>query len=916
MRIIGRSLILLLLLILVWYAYSTWQALFQEDHNNLATPYPNVNAERNDVYLLSLSNIKKGAALSFLLDSGIERLQIASIPLFTTSKDTPDAFSPENIIQMREQGDLPKYAIEYSLLDDKNTILTQETYWFNAIPTSWTTAEGDALVPSLFLSDADYYAGTRQSIFLRMNPWPTARRLELRMHNQPKEISGSSVYVRQHFKRTKEDANLLWRKLSDKKRTRQTENVHMYPHYIWSNNEISSLLSRFWLQLGPEGVVGKDFTTLGLYRVKALPKDLTAESSDNPEPVSRLYINQNKHLTFPIHFEGEVQLSFRPSISEASSSDASTSSKAATSQSKSNHATGKLLTIIQHPFDGSAAIISHQLITQSTAIWKGMVKKGLLELKSEPQLDIEILAMPDALSAEHKHHQTRYFLVDANKPLTYVIDHWREQATPIKIELRAMLNHPELMTKSDTTVNAHWLNTDKQTQADKDLLSQQIKLDFTPSRYEHLASAIPDISNKSVVDKSAFNSSSLNTVSEGKSAYFLAPRSVNQLQITSTNPVLVKVSSRPLELPLRRKVPSHNRGWFDDEDYLPTWFVLQPNNHDLLINRGDSLKLKTLHRPLIDRYADVTEELIGERFVPLPSKKSSNLNQILIPIDNTETLLNTSPLRRYRQLNIQSHNMQSRAIKLDFENDTRSHSLSPAVIFISDSMSPREVSFTLDKQAIHSQWISGYVGKVSLPKIIKGARSLAIQLDKTADNKHSSDNHTWFINQVDYVDYVDDANYLVLKEGYALDKNAPLSYEIDKKDSETLLNVTFYQEQLPLPMTIEKGEPLIEVKLIKSASEKVKSATKLSDSQTIPIRQWRLQAHANTSEQGYLLNRGNKKTDTGTHFVYSLADDLAPGKYKIQISLKEGNNGYVHVSRLVPKPGFDIDFFRESIHAY
>ncbi|MFT4765861.1 MAG: hypothetical protein ACI9OH_002975, partial [Oleispira sp.] len=79
---------------------------------------------------------------------------------------------------------------------------------------------------------------------------------------------------------------------------------------------------------------------------------------------------------------------------------------------------------------------------------------------------------------------------------------------------------------------------------------------------------------------------------------------------------------------------------------------------------------------------------------------------------------------------------------------------------------------------------------------------------------------------------------------------------------------------------------------------------------------WRLLPDSSSSEQGLMLNRGNRKTNSGTHFVYSLGDDLPAGKYQIQFSLIEGNEGYLNVSRLTPKPGTEIDYFRESIHAY
>ncbi len=903
MRILGRGLILLLLLLLTWLAYCAWLNIFHTEHLNLATPYPNAIAARNDVYLLSLSQPSEklllanaqtkattradsSAVLSFQLDQRIERLQIASIPMFPIPEEDPDAFSQENIDLMRQKQKTPKYAIEYRLLDDKNKILSQESYWFNAIPSSWTTLEDNSLIPELYLSDSDYYAGKRQSIFLRMSNWPTAAKLELRMHNQPQEIVGSSIYVRQHFNRTKEEATVLWRKLSDEKRTSQTQNVHMYPHYIWENSEINSLLSNYWLQLGPVGIVGKDFITLGLYRIKNDKPDEIAADSSSIQPSSQLQVNKNKHLTFPIHIAGEVQFTFRPLHPSGA---------------------GKILTIILHPVDASAPIIMQKVIQQTTATWQGFVPQGLLELKAEPILDIEIETMPDELSENHKHHLTRNFIVDANTPLTYPIEHWRDQGTPIKIELRAILNQPGLITKKDTRVEASWRQLDEQVFNPSE---QQVKakhalpLDYQVSRYEHLASA-----KDAEPDAAAENN-----ISESSASYFLAPKSINHLTITSTSPVIIKVSSRPLELPLLRKVPSHNRGWFDDESYLPAWYTLRPLQYNTLINQGNSIKLRTQHRPLVDRYADLIEELVGEKIVP--NQAQANHNQILIPESQEEKIINSSPTRRYLGLsssiinsskltNKGSNQGSSEAERLYFSNTRHSRSLSPSLVYKGDHLAPRKVEFILDNKPIHSQWINGHLGKITLPKITKGLRTLKINSNYTNNSKSEH----WYVNQVDYVK---GANYLLLKEGYSFNPKTPLTYNIEKTSSETLLNFTFYQERL----NHSPVETLIEVKLLKTAKQQAVDTTRVSTSMTIPIRHWHLESKQDFDKQGFILNRGNRKTDGGSHFVYSLADDLPMGEYKIQVSLKEGSGGYLNVSRLVPKPGVDIDYFKESIHAY
>jgi hypothetical protein len=870
MRILGRSLLLLFLILLIWLAYGIWSQVFQNDHLDLATPYPNAVTERNDVYLLSTAKTPSSpATLIFNLDQRIERLQIAAIPLFPLSDSHPERFNPANVEALRQNKNTPKYAIEYSLFDDNNTLLSHETYWFNAKPTPWAQQPDQTLVPELFVSDANYYAGTRQSIYLRMENWPSARKLELRMHHQPNEIDGASVYVRQHFNRDKEEITALWRKLSDNKRTRYTQNVHMYPHYIWSSNEIDSLLSNYWQQQGPEGIVGKDFTTMGLYRVVSTQPAESLAGTNPSQPTSSLIVSENKNLTFPIHTAGEVKLSFRPLQTDA---------------------IGKTLTLTLHPFDSSPAIIIQQLISQAAASWTGILPKGLLELSADPVLEIELQQTPDELTASHTQHLSRYYWITADKPLTYPIEHWRGQKTPIKIELRAIISQPGLVTAKDAIVNANWITTKKGSIDVR--FRHRLNLDYQTSSYEHF-------SNSKIIGTDGKIADSL---SEEKSAYYLAAENINQLQITSTSPVLVKVSSRPFELPLVRTVPTHNRGWFDEEDYLPTWFPLRPEQHHILVNQGDSAMIRTQHRPLVDRYAALDEEFIGEQ-IP-PNQAQANLNQILLPVNNEEQLIASSSARRYRQLN-SNNTLLKGPMNLNFINDNNRHTLSPSLIFQSNKSAAREVTIKLDNQDIHSQWISGHWGKVTLPKISKGSRTLDI----------NNTNETWLVN---HVDYVKDADYLLLKEAFSLNKRSTITYTIKKESSETLLNFTYYQELANKAVQgVLAEDTVIEVKLlnIKQSSAANVSAD-MSSSMTIPIRHWRLLPDSSSSEQGLMLNRGNRKTNSGTHFVYSLGDDLPAGKYQIQFSLIEGSEGYLNVSRLTPKPGTEIDYFRESIHAY
>ncbi|UZE94848.1 hypothetical protein [Alkalimarinus alittae] len=896
MRILGRSILFLCLILFIGLCYKLWQDLYQHDHLNIATPYPNAVTERNDVYLLS--NTKAGSltadtdipssTLSFKIDQRIERLQVSTIALFPIPDNNPEAFNQKNVDIMRQQKQYPRYSIEYTLLDEHNNHLSQNTYWFNAKPSRWvhqhenqqdvnlkedriahSDNEND-LVPEIFLSDSSVHAGTRQTIFLRMSHWPTARRLKIRLQHQPAEIAGASIYVRQNFSRSQEEATTLWRKLSESKRTRLTEGVNMYPHYIWTSAEIDALLSNYWQHLGPDGVVDVDFTTLGLYRVTDAQPATVADNSSPSLPASTLVVSKGQNLTFPIHSTGEVQLTYSPLNPNINNQD---------------------ITLTFHNLDAPTPTIVKQAINPTVSTWQGTIPKGLLEISADQALEIEFQKMPDEESEHHKKHFKRYFLVGPNQPLTYPIEHWQGQATPVQIKTRAIINPSGLSTDINTTTTANWL-TDKNTAVNSNShetpLSHRLSLDYQPSRYERLAGG------QLTMNEAEFT----NRVSVEKSAYYLAPSSIHTLQITSTSPVLVDVSTRPFKLPLLRNIPDHNRSWFDDESYIPTWFNLRPNDYHTLISQDQSVMLRTQHRPLIDREASLNEQFTSEQ-IP-PDQAQSNLNQILVPESSDEKLSTASPVRRYRQLSPASTQL-NQPKKLNFSNTSSHRTLSPSLVYTSENGNPRKIDIALDNQVIHSQWITGKWGKITLPQITKGLRSLAIR----------GSTEQWFTNQVDFKI---GERYLIQKDAYSLTKQQ-MTYTINKTTADTLLNFTYYRETTN--NAIE--DTLIEVRLLNTKPND-SAEKKLSNSMTIPIRHWRLApssgSGSESKEHGLMLNRGDRKTDTGSHFVYRLGDDLPVGQYQVQFSLLEGSEGYFNVSRLTPIEGVEIDYFRESNDAY
>ncbi len=882
MRWLGRALIVVLACLLAWFVSPYFSGFFQREHLDLTTPYPEIPADRIDVYRLNpikgnpdeLNTERAEHRLSFRLDQTIDRLQITSMALLSAA-DYP-APVQLNIAEHEEHQapSLPPYKLTYRLVDNDGDILYAQTYWLQTRPVNWLNWKNKYPVPELFVSDSGHHLSERQAIFLRLDAWPEARELQLELVDPPEQVKGAVVYVQQRSSRDQEEITQLWRKLSEPKRAELTNDKHIYPHYLWSNTEIETLLAKQWLRVGPNGIVGQDFQTLGLYHVEDLATQIITEQV-GPERADRtLWVAKDKRLTFPVYEKGHVALRLRQF-------DAARA--------------GALLHLRWHSAGTEPPIDMQVRLEQETVNWHTELAPGLLELWSDQVIEVERTDMPDPSSMTHDWHFSRLFLLSPDKPLDYAIHHQTGSSTPIRIELRAFKDAANMFTEAPAEVSAHWFSEDEE----RDRSHYALALE--PSVYERLAD-----------DRvSSASEQHQHVVSVPVYGFYRAPAKLDRLRLRSNTPVLVQVSSRPPNLPLFRALPRHSRNWFDDESFIASWFSIRPEGYQRIMSENASRLLVVQHRPLAEQAEDPNEEKVGD--VLHPMEKRANLVQMLLPKATLAQVSEQSPQRVFHR--IDASGSKAVSTKLNFIKERFSPSVKPSLVFLRDTEQGQEVTVTLDQQVLVNKWVGGKWGKLALPAVRSGSRAMRIKSDEAA----------WYVNMLSPDTMTqkpstalsaETAPYLLATEGYQLHRDMPLNYQVDKTSQLSILHFTFFRDALrsgrmdKTDQQTPAQETAIEVKLLSRLPDGAYPGL------TLPERRWVLAAPESPELAGWLLHQGSKRIDAGQSFVFALAEDLPEGTYQLQVKVLSGPSGLLRVTRSIPQEAVDIDYYREPVYAY
>lgn len=286
MRLLGRLLLLLLLVVAATFGYPHLRALWQAP-----TGLPrlvrelDLSVQRATVYYLS-----SDAWLTFPVIGQAQRIRVL----------THAGVSAEAVPALMPERDLD-YALIYELLDGNHRLLYRAQYTHETRVAPPLLKDG-VPVPRYLYADGNLAVAAGQSFQLQLDDLPQAAYLRLRVQSLAPPLANVAVRVYHEEQQTEERAAILWTRLSQHRREQLAEDV-IYPPELLLERERLHLLDRVWKPIGPMGIEPPQGTLFGVKDADLVPEAVRPAG---------LYVSAERLGVLPIRQAGKFLVGFRP----------------------------------------------------------------------------------------------------------------------------------------------------------------------------------------------------------------------------------------------------------------------------------------------------------------------------------------------------------------------------------------------------------------------------------------------------------------------------------------------------------------------------------------------------------------------------------------------------------------------------
>lgn len=841
-----------------------------------------------------------------------------------------------------KQIDFINYQLRYEVVDDSGKKMIEKSYAHRThAPIYRDLATGNNTY-SRFYSDSNRYIAPAQKI--EFQPMIAEKHQRLRIRLQSSDTAVDHVALRVYARRYRDDDEKAstWQRLSEAKKVDLSED-HIYGHEFMTQSERKFAMRYEWQPLGPIGIPERDYQQEVLYQVDAVEArpDTTHVLSDanlicGPMQRAVVPLNEAGRVTFSVSSKHVRELE---SIYNDSDSDGSVA--------------------IRWRWYGEALRdfdTDYRVYRANTEIALGNFRSGVLEFECDHTVEIEAVSLfvvesdTDAMVSPdnprdnnyrekvngerheshgiHKSHGSqasgdlvlrkkdllpepryvRLYQLTPNEGIEFVLDHEMRPAhriysetqpssekalpTPLRIDVRLLSPFNRDPQQNQRSQHQSRLNYEFLSENNDLIKRGHMMVDQPLSLYERLKERAVQ---QTTTDKQSF--------------YFLVPPKATKIRISASKPALLSAYTRPIDFVQTVQVPEDYRVWQDNDDSLNTWFRLKSVNHDRWIRDKKTTLVSIQSRPP-DRDFDTWEgDYTWEQFEPTSFAVS---RYILLP-DRLKTRQRVVAPREealgsyYRQLPTEE------PLSMDFQAKLSGESIRPGLIYLSAGLdhsssqlgnssvtnSPRRrpsASFSLyqGKQLWLKDQVAGSLGERRLPPVTKGQTS--VRLDATEPHlaeSHLTQPYSWYMNQSVLTSQdLAQSGWLQKKYVHLIDDQPMLfNYEKSEQAAQTLSFEVFFTDR---QVTNGRDDPVIHVRLQAPFSE------------ALGVGGWTLRKrdyHFNLTNDkdepiGFVLQNTQERIWARARFYFTLASDLAPGRYPIEITTKA--QGYVMVYRVQP----------------
>ena len=545
MRILGRGLLALLLLVLLFWLGQELKSRFSQWRwPGLAPVNAEPEAQVSTVYLT-------GAEwLSFPLPAGSQLLRLlsnASLPVGTEALDQP----------------LP-YTLEFRLLGPAGEELSRGLYQHRSRQDFLADGENGGARPAAYYPEGDWLPAEGRLLLLNLAGLAEPRTLQVRLQQGAPGIETVALRLYHLGQEAEHKLGFLWQRLSEGQR-QSLARASVYPPELLSAEEKRNLVRQGWRPLGPGGVAGEDYQVRQLYQHPGT----AAPAFEEPVLPSGLLISATHCGTLVLPpGGGTVRLELLPALAEQ------------------QPAAGEILNLTwwgDAPGERRRVAIPWQ---PGGTGYSASFAQGLLEIDAPGLVVVRAFLIAGEVETEITPPPLylRGYLIAPQQELLYAVEHLGSDATPFRVDLRAFVSGTdEAAALTGGTVEFAWLDA-----AGAVLRSGSLALDPLPSRYDRLAERGLD-----------------QMLAEPVSYYFQLPPEAARLRLVASVPVLASAYTRPADLPRETRVPEVPFSPGEEPLRQPAWFALRPLEHARLLTEKRSLLLLLQRRPPAEQRPEI-----------------------------------------------------------------------------------------------------------------------------------------------------------------------------------------------------------------------------------------------------------------------------------------------------------------------
>ncbi len=534
MRRLRSLIILLILLLLTWFAYGIYRSLSMVDVTHTGVEF----AQHSQAYVVTDEQW-----VQFPLSKRKSVIRILS-----NASLTPQDADLEDYAW--------KYAFHYQLLDRSGNLLHEKTYHHRSRATFDVKSDLDELQTRFFYDATTELIPTDGRVMLiNLAGLETdVATLRLRLAEKDPSIVDTVVRVYEPDMTSEHKLAYKWQRMSQKKRAFVARGS-VYPPELLRDEEKRNLTRDRWQPLGPAGVNGRDYQQRSLYTLRDYEGEIQFGWSGDILP---------QGLLVDPWVNGIIPLP----------------------------ETGGLITLELQP------LMDSQSAQQAQLIWygKGLGKKkeqtlphqgqsfeysdrfegGLLELKANQLMVVRVYLDEGGIRQEITPEPIylRSFTTSANLALDYHVDRFGKRASTMRFDLRLAMHSPEIALEGSADVSYKLLDA-----KGIEVSSGRLATNLNFSNYDRLLGA-----------QSGY-------LSQAQRYFFHLPPEVKTIRFYSSTPVMVVAYSRPYDLIHKLRVPDDYYSYGEKDARQPAWFMVQPDNEHELLSTHRSRLLRVQTKP-------------------------------------------------------------------------------------------------------------------------------------------------------------------------------------------------------------------------------------------------------------------------------------------------------------------------------